>query len=60
MAFWKAEKKKQLQCREGKLEIHNTMTKKSETHQIPFTVIHADYNFDIGLPVGLEKPTNMI
>ncbi len=59
-AFWKAEKGNQLHLKEGKLEIRNPKTKKSTTHQIPFTVIHADYNFDIGLPVGLEKPTNMI
>ncbi len=59
-AFWKAEKGNQLHTREGKLEISNPKTKKSTTHQIPFTVIHADYNFEIGLPVGLEKPTNMM
>ena len=59
-AFWKAEKGNQLHPREGKLEISNPKTKKSTTHQIPFTVIYADYNFDIGLPVGLEKPTNMM
>ena len=59
-AFWKAEKGNQLYPREGKLEISNPKTKKSTTHQIPFTAIHADYNFHIGLPVGLEKPTNMM
>lgn len=58
-AFWKAEKDNQLRPRNGKLEISNPKTKKSTTHQIPFTVIHADYNFHIGLPVGLEKPTNI-
>ena len=59
-AFWKAEKGNQLHLREGKLEISNPKTKKSTTHQIPFTIIDADYCFDIGLPVGLEKPTNMM
>ena len=58
-AFWKTEKGNQLHPREGKLEISNPKTKKSTTHQIPFTVIHANYNFSIGLSVGLEKPTNM-
>lgn len=58
--FWKAEKGNQLHPREGKLEISNPKTKKRTIHQIPFTVIHADYCFDIGLQVGLEKPTNMM
>ena len=55
-AFWKAEKEGNLHPREGKLK----KTKKSKTYQIPFTIIHADYNFDIGLQVGLEKPTSII
>ncbi len=59
-AFWKAEKGNQLHPREAKLKISNPKTKKSTTHQIPFTVIDACYNFDIGLPVGLEKPTNVM
>lgn len=59
-AFWKAEKEGKLFYREGKLEIKNKKTKRSKTYQIPFTVIHADYSFDIGLPVGLEKPSNIM
>ena len=58
-AFWKAEKGQQLRYPKAELKISNPRTKRSETHQIPFTVIDADYNFDIGLPIGLEKPTNM-
>lgn len=59
-AFWKAEKGNQLHMKEGKLKISNPKTKEVKTYQIPFTIIHADYCFDIGLPVGLEKPTNMM
>ena len=59
-AFWKAKNENQLHCREAKLEISNPRTKKSTTYQIPFTVIHADYCFDIGLSVGLEKPTSIM
>ena len=50
-AFWKAKNNNQLQCREAKLR---------NIYQVPFTVIHADYSFDIGLPVGLEKPSPII
>ena len=59
-AYWKAEKGNQLHPKEGKLEISNRKTKEVKTYQIPFTVIHADYCFDIGLPVGLEKPTSIM
>lgn len=59
-AFWKAEKGNQLHPKEGKLKISNPKTKEIKTYQIPFTIIHADYCFDIGLPVGLEKPTSII
>ena len=59
-AFWKAKNENQLHCREAKLEISNPRTKKKTTYQIPFTVIHADYCFDIGLSVGLEKPTSIM
>ena len=58
-AFWKAEKERQLCLREGKLEIHNKKTKEVKRYQIPFTVIHADYCFDIGLQIGLEKPASI-
>ena len=59
-ALWKAEKEDKLYYRESKLEVKNQNTKKSTTQQIPFTVIHADYCFDIGLQVGLEKPTSIL
>ena len=58
-AFWKAKNDNQLQFKKGKLEIKNWKTNKITTDQIPFAVIHADYSFDIGLSVGLEKPTNI-
>ncbi len=57
-AYWKSEN--QFYCRKAKLETRNQKTKEVKTYQIPFTVIQADYCFDIGLPIGLEKPTNMM
>ena len=48
-AFWKA---KNVQYREGKLEVKNWKTKKSTTDQRSFAVIHAAYCFDIGLSVS--------
>ena len=59
-AFWKARENNQLYPREGKLEFENLRTGKSKIHLIPFTTINADYTFDIGLEVGLEKPTNFL
>ncbi|RKU19031.1 hypothetical protein C6501_01790 [Candidatus Poribacteria bacterium] len=56
-AYWKSEN--QFHCRKAKLEICNQKTKEVKTYQIPFTVIQADYCFDIGLPIGLEKPPNI-
>ena len=58
-AYWKAEKDGILHCRESKLESKNWKTKRGKTYQIPFTIIHADYSFDIGLQISLEKPTNI-
>ncbi len=58
-AFWKVEKKGMLHCRESKLKSRNWKTKKNKIYQIPFTIIQADYCFDIGLQIGLEKPTNI-
>ena len=48
----------QIHSREAKLEIQNPSTQQRKIYQIPFREIHADYKFDIGLPIGLEKPTN--
>lgn len=59
-AFWKAEKEDKLYYRVGKLEIRNPKTKNTKIYKIPFTVINAEYTFEIGLPIGLEKPSNVM
>ena len=59
-AFWLAKENSQLYHREGKLELKNQRTGKSNIHLIPFTKINATYTFDIGLEVGLEKFTNIL
>ncbi len=45
----------QIHSREAKLEIQNPSTQRSKIYPIPFSEIHADYNSDIGLPIGLEN-----
>ena len=57
-AFWK--NKDDIYRREGTLKITNPRTEKTTIDQRPFRIINADYNFDVGLPIGLEKPTNMM
>ena len=56
-AFWKAKNKNLLHPRKAKLKIYNPKTKRSEISQIDFTIIDADYEFEIGLPIDLEKST---
>ena len=56
-AFWKAKNENLLHLRKAKLKIYNPKTKRSEISQIDFTIIDADYKFEIGLPIGLEKST---
>lgn len=51
-AYWKSEKEGQLCLHEGKLQIRNNTTKEVKRYQIPFTVINADYCFDIGLKLA--------
>lgn len=45
----KAVKRNQIHCREGTLKITNPRTEKTTIAQIPFTLINADYDFEIGL-----------
>ena len=47
--FQKAEKSNQICSREGTLKIPNPRTGKAIIDQIPFTMIDADYDFEIGL-----------
>ncbi len=50
-AYWKAEKEGILHWGESKLETKKWKTIKDKTYPIPFTIIDADYCFDIGLQV---------
>ena len=59
-AFWKAKEENQLYPRKGRLEFNNRRTRGSRINLIPFTVINADYTFDIGLEIDLEQSTNML